>query len=216
MTENALAVPGVGDIQKHDEAEFMALAAAGQAYLPRIQVGGSTSNVVKENKLPMGHWGLLSGDTVTDLGESVDCLVLSWQPKAMDVSGDPIITSTNQHSETYKAIQAKSTVPDSGCMWGPEYLVYLPEEEVFASLFLASKTARREASNIQALLGRGATLKIQYIKKLKYSWHGPIIIPCSAVFDPPDKESIIEAHKKFVAVQDAEVEVVAETEERAR
>lgn len=212
--EQSAIVPAdsMAAIQKHDAAEFAEIQKDSITFLPRIQVGGANSTAVKEGKLAMAHWGKITGDACEDLGDVIDVLVCAWQPKAMDTSVDPVLTSLDKKSELFQQIQAKSNVSDSGCMWGTDWLCYLPESEEFVTFFLASKSARREGPNMYALLGKAATLKIKFVKKKRYSWHVPVVVPCSALYEPPTAEDIASAAGKFSMVQTEGVEVVDDAE----
>lgn len=64
----------------------------------------------------------------------------------------------------------------------PEFLLWVPNAQRFCTFFMSSKTSRRQAPELRALLGRGATLKVQFIETSRYSWHGPIVVPCSTPF----------------------------------
>ena len=206
----------ISAIQKHDDSEFDIIQADSISYLPRLQVGGGNSAAVQEGKLPIAHYGFFMGDAVTDLGEVVDALVLAWQPKAMDTGGEVVVTVIDRNSETFHIIQEKSATPDSGCMWGTEWLLYLPEQEAFVTFFLASKSARRVAPDLKALLGGAATLKIKLVSNKKYKWHVPVILPCSGVYEAPPMGAIKVAAEKFSKIPDGDIEIVAEEENRPR
>lgn len=219
MTEANAIVPAdqITALSTQTDDTFKAMAAAIQSFLPRIQLGGGQSDAVKEGKLPIAHWGLFQGENVIDLGAEIDALILAWQPKAMDTNTDPPVSVIKFDDPKFTEIKDKSAVANSGCMWGFEFLLYLPKSETFVTYFMASKTARREAPAIKALIGRAATLKIKFIKNSQYSWHGPVVVPCSTPYDVPPQDEMLEAAKKFSTVTVSNVEKVESTEgERAR
>jgi hypothetical protein len=78
-----------------------------------------------------------------------------------------------------------------------------------------SKTGRREARNMEPLLGKAATLKCHLIEQGKYKWHGPIVIPCTTPVEMPSEEDIRNQWTKFQNPPRNEVEVV-EVDDRAR
>lgn len=217
MSENAI-VPAdqVTALATQNDDTFKAMTADMQSFLPRIQLGGGQSEAVKEGKLPMAHWGLFQGESIIDLGAEVDVIVLAWQPKAMDTSSDPPVSVIKYDDPKFVEIKEKSAVENSGCMWGFEFLVYIPKQEQFAAYFMASKTARREAPAVKALIGRTATLKIKFIKNAKYSWHGPQVTPCSTPYEVPTAEEMQDAAKKFASVTTSNVEKVEASAEGER
>ncbi len=194
--------------QKFGDDAFGEVSTSGK-YLPRLQMYGSKSEQVTAGKIPMAHYGLVSGkDNIQDLGGSVNCIPIAWRPKAMDVGGDEIITVFDHLDSEFKRIQADSEVANSGCMFGPEYLVWIPSARKFATLFMSSKTARREAPAIKERLGRPTTLVVELIKTKKFSWHGIVCQPCSTPFDLPDDEIVDEEVEKFNNPPKSEVEKV--------
>lgn len=144
----------------------------------------------------MAHYGLVLGkDQYEDLGAQVDVLPISWRPKAMRTTGGgdkgtlPVQYYDHALPE-FKAIQVESEKPNSGCMFGPEFLLYIPSANRYATYFMSSKTSRRQAPELKALMGRGATLKVQYIETASYSWHGPVVTVCLTRFNVPELEEI--------------------------
>lgn len=187
------------DQQYGDEA-FGEVSTSGK-YLPRLQMFGGNSGQVKEGLIHMAHYGLVTGkDQLQDLGPTVDCLPISWRPKSMDISGESIITIFDHKDPEFKRIQERADVKDSGCMFGPEFLIWLPSVKKFASLYMANKTARREAPAIRERMTpkpQPTTLAVQFIKTTKYSWHGIVAKPCSTPFDYPSDETLAEVNDLF-------------------
>ena len=153
----------------------------------------------------MAHWGLLTAkDTAEDLGVAVDVIPLVWRPKATQLT--PLITYYNPKSEDFKRVMKQSEVPNSGCFYGPEFLVWIPSIKKFASYSMNSKTARNQAPQLLALMGKGATLKIKYIETTNYSWHGPVVTQCSVPLGTPDPELRKEVEEKFCHPEESSVE----------
>lgn len=196
--------------------DFDSMTSAG-TYNPRLQLFGATSDACKEGKIGIGHYGLVRDkDTIIDLGAELDVAIISWRPKALKINGDEIITVYEPTAELFKKIMAESEVKDSGAMYGPEFLVWIPIQTVFADYFMSSKTGRREAKNMRPLLGKAATLKVKFIKTAKYSWHGPVAVPCSTPFDIPPLEDLQEASFKFQNPPKQVLEPVKQDSGRAR
>jgi hypothetical protein len=154
---------------------------SGTAYLPRLQLFGSNSDAVKKRQVGMGDYGIVKARDIKPIGMPVDLLVLDWRPKAMYIPKGKESVEVNYDPSTprFKEIAAMAdTTTDSGCMFGPEFLVWLPNEG-FATFFLSSKSARYEADNFRKLKGRMATLESVLIegtgKNVGRSWHAPRI-----------------------------------------
>jgi len=198
------------DITGGELVDFDEVTSSGDAYLTRLQLFGSKSDACAEGKISIGHWGLVNDDVIIDLGEEVDLVILAYRAKALQIDNDGIITNHDVRSETFNAIREQSFVQDSGCMFGPEFLVYIPSNETFATYFASSKTSRREAKGtIKLLIGSAATFKCKLIDPpaSKYKWHGPIVTPCSTPMDLPDLKIISEMINKFKHPVADEVEI---------
>lgn len=190
---------GGGDISiVSNDDDLLAVSSAG-GFLPRLQLFGGSSDAVKEGKIGVGRWGLVAGkDALEDLGAEVDVLVIAGRVKALDLHGENIVTSYDRNSDTFKDIATRSEVANSKCMFGPEFLVYVPSKQVFATVFLSSATARREARSLHARLRKAATLKSQLITGKQHKWHGPVFTPCSNPFEMPTGEAIVAEATKFL------------------
>lgn len=196
-------------IQKFDEKDFNEVSSTSE-YLPRLQLCGSNSELVKEGKIGMGHFALVvNKNTFTDLGLEVDVLVVNWRPKALEI-GDEIISLYDPKSDAFQNIKTRSEVQDSGCMFGPEFLVWIPEIEKFATFYMSSKSARNESPNMRARLRNAAKIKSKYIKTKKYSWHGPEVLDTSESLEVPDLNELKEIETKFMNPPEREVELADE------
>jgi len=196
--------------------EFTA-TCAGSDYLPRFKLFGSKSDAVAEGKILPGHWGLDVDGEITDLGPEVELVIVTWRTTAIQTSPDFVICHDSK-SRVYDGIKAMSTVKDSGCMYDPEFLVWIPEVSTFATLHMNSKTARREAKKIGPLIGKAATFKCKLIDPpgSKYKWHGPVVIPCSSPLTVPDAAVVVGEAEKFRNPVAPEPEAAPEDDGRAR
>lgn len=179
---------------KYDDSAFDTLKDG--AFLPRLQLMTSASKQCKSGDFPINCYAYIQDQDFKDLGKNVDVLICAWRPKAMSLGGT-IITSYEQESDTFKQIQAKSNQKNSGCMWGYDFLVWVPATESFASYFCGSKTARREAPNVKARMHNRATLGSHEIKGDEFTWYGPTTSDCSTPFNMPGKEAFKAAVEKF-------------------
>lgn len=215
-----ISVDATGDmIPQMDDKTLAAVSSSGD-YLPRLQLFGGNSDACKKGQIPIANYGLVSGkDTILDLGKEVDVLVICGRPKALRIGDDgQIITKFDPNDDEFKKIADDSLVQDSGCMFGPEFLLYVPDMQKFATFFMSSKTARRSAGSVHARLRKAATLKAEFIQTKKYSWHGPVCTPCSTPMTPPSNDDIKMAVTKFMAAKASSVETAPEAAgtERAR
>ena len=195
--ETGLTVPGM-DVAlaktdaAMDEAMDEAIPSTG---FQRIQLFGSSSDVVKRGDFPMGHLGIVDGKEITDLGESFDCFVLGYRLKAMRF-GDEMEVLFDHEDAAFKAIVEESKEKDSDCMFGPEFLLWIPEHG-FVPYHLNNKSAQYEAKPMRALVAQAATIKVVFIEGKEFSWHAPKVTKCTVPLDsqPNADEVKAEMHK---------------------
>jgi len=221
-------------VSKHtqDDKAWAGVVTAA-SYLPYISLYGGNSNAAKQGLIGIGHYGLVrQKDKIEDLTKEFDCLPLGWRFKAMQILDGNIVSQYNPKSASFILIQEKAGVKDSGCMYGIEFMFWVPNlpAQCFATFYCNSKTSRREAPNIRSFCPAGATqtteghgpkpmtLKSQLIKTEKYMWHGPVVTPCSTQFaNLPSVEDMMDQATKFANPKDSEVEIAAPTDnDRAR
>jgi hypothetical protein len=194
---------------KYDDEAFDAATSA--KYLPRLQLMTSNSGKCKSAEFPINHYAIVRDQNFEDLGKSCDVLVVDWRPKALEI-GEQIVSIFDHESPEFKRIQVEAEGKDSGCMWGPEFLVYVPASGVFATFFMGTKSSRRESPALKALLHKAATLTSHEIKTPAFTWYAPQVTKCTTEFDLPDKESLKEVVDKFRSPDATEVERVEDTE----
>ena len=211
-TLNELAIPD----SEHDDKQFLAVTKSGD-YLSRLQLMISASDACKKNDFPANHWALIRDGNNRDVGASVDILVIAWRPKALDISGEEVITVYDPEHDEFKRIEADSNIANSSCMYGPEFLVWVPEAGEFATFFMGSKSSRRESPNLSAKLKQPATLSSKLIETKKYSWFAPIVLDCTTPLSPlPDQDSLAEQFNKFENPPEPEIEKAPEAAEGER
>lgn len=199
-----------------DDKQFGELAKSGD-YLVRIQLFAANSLLVKQGKFPMAHWGYVADkDNPIDLGGQFDCVVLALRGCAARLTSDPVITVYDVNDPEYAKIRDESDIQDSGCVYGPEFLIYIPAIEQFATYHMNNATARRESPKMKALIGKFATIKAKFIEGKKHSWHGPDVTPCSAPLNIPASDVILETIKKFVNPEKKVVESAPDAGSRER
>lgn len=215
--------------QVGEDADFDAIAKSSD-YLPRLQLFTKGKAVNRKLVLP-GDYGIpVSDDEVTDLGDEIDVLVLARRPKAIDLKDqENIVTVYDVHNPEFERIQEAAGQKDSGCMYGPSFLVYERSTAQFYEFFCGNKSARIEAKRIfpylpltqaqidanSALVDevprgpRPATLRSRLIEKGTYSWHVPVVSPCSTPFtELPSSAELVKQITRFLDVKQEGAAVV--------
>lgn len=205
-----------GTLQKYSDDDFSKVVTAG--YFPRLQLMTAKSDECIAQRFPVNHYAFIRDQELIDLGETVDCLPIAWRPKALDVSDrSQVISVYDPDSDEFKRIYAESGVQDSGCMYGPEFLIWIPQIKQFGCLFMGSKSARRESGNIKTKLQSPITLKSKLIETAKYKWYSPVATICTTPFELPTPEILLDNVEKFNNPPESMVEKAdTSQEERAR
>lgn len=199
---------------KYSDDDFTKTASGGGGFMPRLQLLTSNAAKCKSGDFPTNHYALVDGQEFGDLGKNVDVLIVDWRPKALEV-GENVISVFDTSDAEFQRIQEKSGEANSGCMYGPEFLVYIPANKRFATFFMGTKSSRREAGNVKAKMHNAATLGSQKIETSKFTWFAPKASACTTPFDVPSGEELSEVIEKFRNPPKNEVETVQESE-RAR
>jgi hypothetical protein len=205
---------------KYADEEMLDKVITSTPFLPRVQLFSSGNDLVKEGKFPIGSYGLVrTKDQVENLSNQFDCLPILWRFKALRMPiGENPISYFNPKSPEFKKVQVDSGIQNSRCTFGIEFLIWIPTTKCFATMFFGSKTARRESPNMKNLwkANKAATCKIQLIKNTSYSWHGPVIVPCSTPFELPDSVELQEQMNIFANPKESEIEeaIPGETTDR--
>jgi hypothetical protein len=215
------------------DAAFDDLAKGGD-FLGRLQLF-TKGKAIDRGLIKPGHYGIpVSEDEVTDLGDSIDLLVIARRPKAIDMTDKEAIIVVHDHeSAEFQRIAVQSNEKESHCMYGPSFLVYERTTGKFYEFFCGSKSTRTEAKKIYPFMPVSQadiksrnltdvephgplpmTLKSRYIEKGSYSWHVPVVQKCSVPFkNEPPAEAVIKEIGKFLTFKDGEqVEKVTEPE----
>ncbi len=178
-------------VSKYGDETFDAMQSA--AFLPRLQLMTATTGKCKKGEFPVNHYAIVQGQSYRDAGSSVDCLILGWRPKALEID-DEIISVYDPKDAEFERIQDRAdNEKDSGCMWGFEFLLWLGDAGQFVTFFCGSKSARREAPNVKALLNQAATLRSKLIKTKKFEWQGIDVVACSTPMGKMPSKAAFEA-----------------------
>lgn len=203
--------------QQVDEADI-AIATKTGDYLPRLGVTTSTSTLVQKGLLNQGVISLIWDDKkYKDLGKTLDMLVIAWHPKAIDMR-DTVIAVYNRNNPMFAEIMERSKGTNSKCAYGPEFLVYIPSENQFATFHMGSISARKESGTLLQMMQQGsefkpvaATLKPHFIEGRTNNWWAPSIQECNTPLPRmPDAEPLQEEFDKFRNAKDSVIETVKE------
>lgn len=218
-------------ITKVSQDEIDAITKTGD-WLPLLKVTTSQTGLVSEGKVPSGKLILQEGQAKFKvLGEEVEVLTIAFHARAMDTSGGTPISYYKQPSPEFQRIVQESGVRDSGCFYGPEFLVWIPSENKFALFMCGSITARKEAPAILQIMNEDQPADTYVPKPMrllvrlvrdeakKRSWHSFSVAPMSTPLPPLSdyfKENFQEVLNNFQNPVDSKVEKAAPAGERAR
>lgn len=204
-------------VGKYVSEEAFSEVAKSVDWLPRLQLFSSASDECKQGKFPINHWGFVVGKAITDLTLEVDVIPIAWRPKAMKIKGKEVFSVYDPKNEEFKKIDAtvKAKTPNSGCMTGPEYLVWIPSIKRFGSYYMNNTSAKMVAGDVKRAMeeGRAITLGSRFVQGKQNSWQAATINNCSTPFAPeelPSAEALIEEVKKFANPPESQAEKVEE------
>jgi hypothetical protein len=206
MSENQLAKFG---------ADVLAAITSSAEFLPRLQLLTSNSKKVKSGELPANHYYLITGQVYKQLGKSIDVHVCSWRPKAVEM-GEQVLSNFDPSSAEFQRIKDAAQIKDSNCMYGPEFLLWIPSEKAFCTFFMGSKSSRRDAPSIAEGLPKSVTLSSRLVETPKYTWFTCSSAPCSTPIEPPPVEDLATELEKFNNPKSSVVEKAEDTDKRAR
>jgi hypothetical protein len=136
----------------------MSLVGGGD-YLRRIKLCADLTGEVKEKLAEVGDY-FLSG--VENLGAEVEVVVVKARPHALQLvdasskvgaesfdMADPVFQKIRQEKDEYPTQQ------DPNNMYGYDYLLWLPEQQTFVTIFLCKQALYKSVPQFQKGLGRG-------------------------------------------------------------
>lgn len=204
----------VSGMQKYDDKAFELANKSANTYLDRLQFMTSNSEKCKSGEFPINNFARVASQVYKDLGKEVDAIILAWRPKAVEL-GDSPVTSYDPESEVYLDIAERSNDQNSGCMYGTEFLLWLPNENVFVTFYATGKTGRKEASHIRQFVGHGVTFIGKKCENSKYTWYTASVRECNSITNIPTADQYSPIVDKFNNPPENEVEVAPEgTRER--
>lgn len=187
------------------------------AFLPYIQLMGSSSNIVKQGKFPVGHFAMMKGKERIDLGASFDALILGWRPRAMEF-GDDFISVYDPKNPEFQRIK---NATGAGYAWGAEFLLYLQDFDEVACYLFGNASHRNEIPNVSAIYEKQKEQN-EYIlanfesylippNKKGHSWHTVVVSESEAsITKMIDVDKLKEIQTSFNNPAESEIETVEE------
>lgn len=196
MSENMIQeLPNL--VGKEDQNNLMEMCKPG--FMARVQLCGGSSGMVKDEKVPIGQFAFIrSKDDFIVLGKEFLCIPLSWRSVAMRFGDETVESVYDKNSPEFKQIQIDSEGADSGCAYGPQFLIWVPAVKDYATFLLGSKSARPEGRKAHAQLNKPTMFKSALIEAGGYKWHAPKVMPYTGEINPrPDVETAIKTAEMF-------------------
>lgn len=179
--------------QAVESAEAVAVSTA---FLPRLQVNNGLSALVAEGKAGIGTLALVyTKEKFVDLGKGVAVLALSVRAKAllMPDGGSPI-AYYDQKSDDFVKVQKKAEEGTmNGNMFGPEFLIWIPSQNTFATFYFSSDSMRRVAPQLLQIMKKdpnngaaglqpaAAKIAPEMVKGKKHTWW---VVSCNSESTP--------------------------------
>jgi hypothetical protein len=164
----------------------------GGDYLGYVKLCGSSTDEVKKGKIGMGHYAYIVNQEPLDLSSEALVIVLAARATAMDFRGDDPTTSHDPSSSKYAEIRGVADgMGRTNCVYGPEFLIFLVNEQEYAQFHLSNKVGRRAAPKLIKLVSQEdkivptpVTMGVEFIEDHKpkggrdsYSFHVPTFSP---------------------------------------
>lgn len=198
------------------EADESLKEAMKSNFLPRLQLVSKMSKYAEfEPGIKTNNFGLIvSDDDYKDVGSVVDCMVLSWRSKALDSAAG--LSYYDHKSQEFIEVEQRARMEsNSKCMFGSEYLLYLPEENALATFFFGSKSLRFEIKKIHRLYDAGQPVTF-FGKRIETKngdiYHSASVKASASPINPPENmEEIKKEIEKFNNPTSSSTPVAANT-----
>lgn len=219
MSDREVQTIGAGDVGTISAAELVKSSQGyrgithaeplsdmtGASFLPMLQFLSSKSEAVSGGRVDgHGYYVKTGRDKFIPMGKEVIIYPITFRRLAIDASGRPdkIITIYDSSDPEYDRIKEDSNVQDSSCMWGPQFLVWVPDlklKKKFATFFCSSKSMRNEAGNFDPILAESGFAKLGWnvLKNTKYTWQNITVNPYTGQMDLPSQDDLLAEVAKF-------------------
>lgn len=178
MSDNALTTLNFGGIQTR-KTDLNKYGSTGTKFLRRIQLCGGYDKYSKTGKIAVGHFGVpISAEEITDLGPSVDLLLLAVRDKVLDMNVTPPLAVYDVSHPEYARVFwetfdkdayveaggelddnglpstaiALKVIPRSGTVQGPSFLVIERSTGQFYELYMSNASGRQQAKHMEVFL----------------------------------------------------------------
>lgn len=173
-----------------DDKTFDAMSAG--SFLPRVQLLQSGSKLVTKNKMAAGDLVLVKGkDTlVKNYADNMPCWVLKWRPKALCFAADGKGTAFfNPKTPGFQKVEAEACKKPrpKGYLFGPEFLIYLPDVNEIATFHFSTPTMRNRTAEMRAQIGIPTTVLSEFIDSRGNQWYGPVIQNATSPIGLPEQ-----------------------------
>lgn len=221
-----LVLPDFGSADFTSQATFDELVKS--SFMPRIQLMSGMSGLVTEGKMNVGKYAFIRGkEDFIDFQEGFICVPLTHRFAAMRFANsggnEKFECYYDPNSAEFKQVQADSEQPNSGCSYGPQFLLWVPQVREYATYLFGSKSARPEARKLALLRGKGASFKAKLVTNAaNQKWHVPVVLPYSGQFELPDIDAaravaeIFNHPKPSEVITEPETPAAAGSTERVR
>lgn len=143
-----LIIPKSKGIEKADK---LASVVGGGDYLAYLDFRSSKRAVVQNDGWPANTFALCENQEADNIGGDFDAILLDVRPTAVDFNGG-VDKVHDPEGARFLEIKADTDDKISGNAYGPEFLVYLPEQKKFATFHMSNKSDRK--------LGSGKNLEL--------------------------------------------------------
>lgn len=183
-------------------------AIKGKDYLGYLVVAQANSKYTDEG-IEAGHLVHVKDKDFTDLGPSIDAKFCNRRMKAM-AFGQTVICNYDPESAQYKEFESKApktrqVADEKGLkyMYGPEYLLWIPELDDFTTFFCSNPTAHKLAKKIINPLYKQGIRDLTMARDRKANaaqqkWWGLKITESVTPIEDPDIEDAHKANSLFL------------------
>ena len=145
MNQEMMTVEETKDlVAKNENDAAIAKRFASGGTVPYIKLLSKMAKGSDDHPELLNHFVQPANDDFIDLGEELPAYVCAIRDSAM-LFGEDVLISHIHDSPLFKKIMAyQKENPSGGAVFGPDFLLWLPEQEQFVTFTFGSKSARIE------------------------------------------------------------------------
>ena len=185
-------------------------------WLPYLSVCTGNTKLVMDGKARPREYVLVqSKDQFESLGDSCVVKPYAYRPKAMKFSqgGGAPTSYFDPKSDDFNRVRELSSQQNSGCAFGLEFLIWVPDKKKFATFFWKG-TARRESQSMILALqeNKACSMGSKSVTSGKNTWINPVAtVNETPIVNLPDFETAKTQVEKFNNPPESSVEFDPET-----